>query len=176
MVKEVGGRGLKNAFFAVTPFCMGSKINSWHLFISVFHRLKVLKLFRMVWKNKINGWRVFRILNTSSNFEFFLKILKNKEHVQILIGHFSSEVTRKYFRSSRPKLFCKKGALENFEKLTGKHLCQNLFFNKVAGLRPATLLKKRLWYRYFLVNFARFLRTPFSIKDPQWLLLNITEN
>ena len=24
----------------------------------------------------------------------------------------------------------------------------------------ATLLKKRLWHRYFPVNFARFLRTP----------------
>ena len=28
-------------------------------------------------------------------------------------------------------------------------------------LRPAILLKKRLWHRRFLVNFARFLRTPF---------------
>ena len=35
------------------------------------------------------------------------------------------------------------------------------FFNKVAGLRPATLLKKRLWHRCFAVNFAKFLRTPF---------------
>ena len=46
--KRGGGRGLKNAFFAVTPFCLGSKINSWHVFISVFHGLEVLKLFRMV--------------------------------------------------------------------------------------------------------------------------------
>ena len=36
----------------------------------------------------------------------------------------------------------KKAVLRNFGKLTGKHLCQGLFFNKVAGLRPATLLKK----------------------------------
>ena len=34
------------------------------------------------------------------------------------------------------------GVLKNFAKLTGKHLCQSLFFNK-AG-RPATSLKKRL--------------------------------
>ena len=40
--------------------------------------------------------------------------------------------------SSRPELFCKKGVLRNFTKSTGKHLCQSLFFNKVAGLRPAT--------------------------------------
>ena len=45
--------------------------------------------------------------------------------------------------------------------LTGKHLCQSLFFNKVLGLRPATLLKKRLWYRCSPVDFAKFLRTPF---------------
>ena len=41
----------------------------------------------------------------------------------------------KHFRSSRPEVFCKKGALNNFAKLTGKHLCQSLFFNNVAGLR-----------------------------------------
>ena len=31
-------------------------------------------------------------------------------------------------------MFCKKGAHRNFAKFTGKHLCQSLFFNKVAGL------------------------------------------
>ena len=45
-------------------------------------------------------------------------------------------------RSSRPEVFCKKGALTNFAKFTGRQMCLNLFFNKVAGLRPATLLKK----------------------------------
>ena len=39
-------------------------------------------------------------------------------------------------RNSRPEVFCKKGVLRNFAKFTGKHLCQSLFFNKVAGLRP----------------------------------------
>ena len=39
---------------------------------------------------------------------------------------------------------------------TGKHLWQSRFFNKVAGLRPATLFKKRRWYRSFPVNFANF--------------------
>ena len=35
--------------------------------------------------------------------------------------------------SNRPEVFCKKGVLRNFTKFTGKHLCQRLFFNKVAG-------------------------------------------
>ena len=48
-----------------------------------------------------------------------------------------------------------KKVLENFTKFTGKHLCQNLFFNKVAGLRP-----ERLWHRCFRVNFVKFSRIP----------------
>ena len=50
-------------------------------------------------------------------------------------------------RSSRPKLFCKKIVLRNFSKFTGKHLCQSLFLIKLQawGLRPATLLKKRMF-------------------------------
>ena len=38
-------------------------------------------------------------------------------------------------RSSRPEVFCKKGVVRNFAKFTGKHMCQSLFFNKVAGLQ-----------------------------------------
>ena len=48
------------------------------------------------------------------------------------------------FRSSSLGVFCKTGILENSTKFTGKYLCQSLFFNRVAALRPATLLKKRL--------------------------------
>ena len=39
--------------------------------------------------------------------------------------------------------------------------CARAFFYKVAGLSPATLLKKRLWHRYFPMNFAKFLETSF---------------
>ena len=72
-----------------------------------------------------------------------------------------AEVFHAKFRSSGLELFCKRCVLKNFAKFTGKHLCQSLFFNKVAGLRPATLLKKRLWHSCFPVNFVKFLRTPF---------------
>ena len=73
-------------------------------------------------------------------------------------------------RNSHPDVFCKKGVLRNFADFTGKHLCQSLFFKKVAG--PATLLKKRLWHRGFPVNFAKFLRTSFIIEHLWWLLLS----
>ena len=55
----------------------------------------------------------------------------------------------------------KKGVLKYFTKLVGKHLRQSFFLNEVAGLRPAILLKKRLWHRYFPVNFVKFLRAFF---------------
>ena len=32
-------------------------------------------------------------------------------------------------------VFCKEHVLKNFAKFTGKHLCQSLFSDKVAGLR-----------------------------------------
>ena len=65
------------------------------------------------------------------------------------------------FQKQPPEVFYKKSVPKNFTKFTGKHLCQSLFFNKVAGLRPATLLKKKLWYRCLPVNFVKLLRIPF---------------
>ena len=66
----------------------------------------------------------------------------------------------------------KKSVLRNFTKFTGKHLCQSLFFNKVAGFRLATLLKKRLLHRCFPVNFGKFLRAPFLQNISGRLLLH----
>ena len=75
-------------------------------------------------------------------------------------------------RSSRRELFSvRKGVLKNFTKFMGKHLCLVLFFNKVAGLRPAAVLKNRLWHRCFPVNFVKFLRTPFLQNNSGRLLL-----
>ena len=41
-----------------------------------------------------------------------------------------------FSRSSHRRCSVRKGVLRNFAKFTGKHLCQSLYFNKVAGLRP----------------------------------------
>ena len=42
------------------------------------------------------------------------------------------------YRSTHPEVFCRNGVLRNFLKVTGKYLCQSLFFSKVAdwGLQP----------------------------------------
>ena len=42
------------------------------------------------------------------------------------------------YRSSHWRCSVGKGVLRNFAKFTWKHLCQSLYFDKVAGLRPET--------------------------------------
>ena len=40
------------------------------------------------------------------------------------------------------------------------------FFNKVAGLRLATLLKRRLWHRCFPVKFCEISQNTFYYRAP----------
>ena len=58
-------------------------------------------------------------------------------------------------RSSHLRCSIKNCVFTNFAKFTGKYLCQNLFFNKVAGLRP--------------------LRIPLLQNTPGWLLLGCAQ-
>ena len=88
------------------------------------------------------------------------------------VSIFSLNLKENQLRSSHQTCFMKRVVLRNFAKFTGKHLCQSPFFNKVVGLGPATLLKKRLWHRCFPVNFVKFLRSPFYIEHLWWLLLH----
>ena len=75
---------------------------------------------------------------------------------------------------SRSELFCKKGVLKNFAKSTGKYMCH--IHREIQGLGPTTLLKKRLWHRWFPVNFTKFLRKPFFTEHLRWMLLSIVNN
>ena len=70
-------------------------------------------------------------------------------------------------------MFRQKGVLENFSKFKRKHLCKGLFFNNVASLGPAHLLKKILWHRCFPENFEKFPRTSFLQNTPRRLLVYI---
>ena len=63
-------------------------------------------------------------------------------------------------------MFCEKDVLRNFTKFTGKHLCQDLFFNKVAGLRPVTLLKKETLTQVFSCEFCEISKSTFSHRTP----------
>ena len=72
------------------------------------------------------------------------KIIKSNSDIFSDFLYVSIKSLIKLSRSSHRRCSVRKGVLRNFAKFTGKHLCQRFFFNKVAGLRPATLLKKSL--------------------------------
>ena len=67
------------------------------------------------------------------------------------------------FRSSHRRCSVRKGVLRNFTKFTGKHLCQSLFFNKVAE----TLAQ------VFSCEFCEISKNSFFTEQLWWLLLLI---
>ena len=67
-------------------------------------------------------------------------------------------------RSSRPDVFCKKGVVRNFAKLTGRHLCQGLSFNKVAAL--GLFIKKETLAQVFSCEFCEISKNTFSYRTP----------
>ena len=119
--------------------------------------LNEIRLFEI----QLNRFSTSRLFSHEAPF-FVAEIFDN--------GKYKKHATNK-IRSSRPKVFCKKGVLKNFAEFIGKHLCQSFFFNKVAALRPAILLKKKLRHRCFPVSFEKFIRDSFFIEHVWWLLL-----
>ena len=102
-----------------------------------------------------------------SIFHHFWRALKQIKQLFWKV-RFLLKLSIKIHRSSHRRCSLRKGVLRNFTKFTRKHLGQNLFFNKVT-----TLLKKILWRKCFPVNFAIFLRAPFSQNTSGWLLFTI---
>ena len=67
--------------------------------------------------------------------------------------------------------------IKDFTKFTGKQLCWSLFFSKVSGLTPATLLKRRLQQKCFPTNFVKFLEHLFykTLHDDFFILQFISQ-
>ena len=95
------------------------------------------------------------------------------ENIAFKLKHQVDWHPRKGPRSIHQRCSTRKGVLRNFTKFTGKDLNQSLFLNKSTGLRPATLLKRKLWRRCFSVNFAQFLRRLFLQNTLERLLLEL---
>ena len=64
----------------------------------------------------------------------------------ILQTYFTTEAVTEVFCKKRCSV--RKGVLRNFAKFTGKHLCQSLFFNKVAGQACNFIKKETLAYGF----------------------------
>ena len=71
-------------------------------------------------------------------------------------------------------MFCKKCLLRNFAKFTGKHPYHSLFFNKVAGQRLVTLLKKETLAQVFSCEFFKISKSTFSYRTPPVVVSVIT--
>ena len=107
--------------------------------------------------------QMFHLFSTTENVGVYSpwrgilkKIEKSESKVRVLLGHQETYSLMELLltcRSSRPEVFCKKGALRNFAKFTAKHLCQNLFFR--------TVLKMRIWLRCIPMNLVKFPSTTF---------------
>ena len=104
--------------------------------------------------------------------------LDNFPYQYVLLINFQScnvsEIHICLLRSSHQRCSLLKGVLWNFSKFTGKHLRQSLFFNKVAGLWPATLLKKRL-SQVFSCEFCEIFKNTIVYRTPlvaasNWML------
>ena len=69
----------------------------------------------------------------TSSPEITLNEVKHKQcltaNVLLHLIHFNTQ----RYRSRHRRCSLRKGVLRNFAKFTGKHLCQSLFLNEVAG-------------------------------------------
>ena len=71
-------------------------------------------------------------------------------------------------RSSHRRCSVKKAVFRKFTKFARKHLCQSLFFNKVAGLRPeaCNFIKKETLVQVFSCKFCDISKNTFLHKTP----------
>ena len=67
-------------------------------------------------------------------------------------------------RSRHQRCSIEKAILKNFSIFTGKHLRWTLFFNRVAGLKPATVLKETPTKMFFCGYCENFKKTYFQEK------------
>ena len=67
--------------------------------------------------------------------------------LQLLAYEYQTQSPRGVLRKRRP---------QKFRKIHRKIPLPESLFNKVAGISLATLLKKRLWHRWFPMNFAKW--------------------
>ena len=109
---------LRDNFIEITLWHGCSPVNMLHIFRTPFPKNTSIEL----------------LLNESSRYK------RN-----FSLSAFSLSISGQYFRSSRTEVSCKKDVLRNFAKFTGKHLCQGLFFNKVAGFSFLYSLKTSIF-------------------------------
>ena len=76
-------------------------------------------------------------------------------------------------RSNYQRCSIKKSVRKNLAIFTGNHhLCQSLFLNKVAGLRPATLFKKETLVQVFSCEICEAFKITF-LTEQIWVTASL---
>ena len=90
----------------------------WIVYYACFQSFSILSCFRKS-----------TLPNTHTHIYIYIYKLqeKQKSFHNVVKKHHQKFLTK----SNRPEVFCKKGALKNFAKFTGKHLCWSLLFKKL---------------------------------------------
>ena len=144
--------------------------------ITEFTFIKVIRL----WLGKMSSLLIIKRVSVF-DFSTFVNLI----HASALFLHplktenlWFPDIFRVYgkrpvVRSIHRRCSVRKGVLRNFTNFTGKHLCQSLFFNEVATLRSAILLKKETLAQVFSCEFCEipkntlFYRTPLVVAS-EW--------
>ena len=80
------------------------------------------------------------------------------------------EVVLRTFKSSCTQMFFRLGVL--FLNIQRKTTEFESLFDKVTGLQSCSFIKKRLQFRYYFLNIAKFLRTALFIEHFRWLVFD----
>ena len=82
-----------------------------------------------------------------------------------------TSLTLPTLRSSRRRCYVKKGVLRIFVKFTEKHLCQSLFFNKVAD-EACNFIKKETLAQPFSCKFSKISKNNF-FTEHLWMTASV---
>ena len=123
------------AFFTSVKPYFKNVLNSIELPLSSFS----LRNSNLSWKN-LQLWKLREKKSFVNNGTFFFRNSKLR-----------SGMAQSINRSSHRRCSIRKGVFRNFVKLTGKHLCQSLSFNKVAG---CNFIKKETFAQVFSYEFC----------------------
>ena len=89
------------------------------------------------WSSQENVWKKSATKGNSKAAGCMAAHLLKTTSLHVLLRSFTNNLSFLYtllkFQKQPPEVLCEKFVLRNFAKFIGKHLCQRLFFNKVAG-------------------------------------------
>ena len=114
-------------------------VNHFHIVWSIFTSIQIFSLIHCYLCT--TPAPIFKQKNSSKTQ---MQLQKTSARRKLFIFKYIQDMTLCEIEAVAQRCFIRKDVLRNFAKFTGKHLCRSPFFNQVACMRPATLLKETL--------------------------------